>query len=187
MATATQLRNGIDVGQLVGTIDLIRESPALAMFKFRAHTDWINGGHSHTQIKGFYGAGSEDTSRASPLVLEGDEPPVLLGTNAGPNAVEAVLHALASCLSVGFIYNAAAQGIDVKKLEFDLEGDLDLHAFLGLSDRVRPGYQSIRVSYRVESDAPRDKVEALCKYVQKTSPVLDILRNPVPVAVELRD
>ena len=145
MSTAAQITNGIDVDQLIGTINLIKENPSLAQFKFRAHTDWIHGGHSRTQIKGFYGAGGEDTSRATPLILEGDEPPVLLGANAGPNAVEAVLHALASCLSVGFIYNAAAQGNKVDKLDFDLEGDLDLHAFLGLSDRVRPGYQAIRV------------------------------------------
>lgn len=187
MSSAPQITNGVNVDQLIGTINLIKENPALAQFRFRAHTDWINGGHSRTQIQGFYGAGSEDTSRTTPLILEGDEPPVLLGTNAGANAVEAVLHALASCLSVGFIYNAAAQGIEVKKLSFDLEGDLDLHAFLGLSDQVRPGYQAIRLSYRVQSDAPREKLEALCAYVQKTSPVLDILRNPVPVSIELLD
>jgi hypothetical protein len=52
---------------------------------------------------------------------------------------------------------------------------------------VRPGYRAIRLSYRVQSDAPRDKLEALCEYVQKTSPVLDIIRNPVPVSIELQD
>jgi hypothetical protein len=36
---------------------------------------------------------------------------------------------------VGFIYNAAAQGIKVDKLDFSLEGDIDLHGFLGLSDK----------------------------------------------------
>ena len=60
-----------------------------------------------------------------------------------------------------------------------------MHAFLGLSDRVRPGYQLIRLSYRVQSDAPREDLEALCEYVQKTSPVLDIIRNPVPVSIEM--
>jgi uncharacterized OsmC-like protein len=187
MSTATPLTNGVNVEQLVGTINLIKENPGLAQFTFRAHTDWINGGHSRTLIRSFYGAGKEDTSRAEPFVLEGDEPPVLLGGNAGPNAVEAVLHALSSCLAVGFIYNAAAQGVQVEKLEFELEGDLDLHAFLGLSEQVRPGYEAIRVSYRVQSDAPREKLEALCEYVQKTSPVLDIIRNPVPVSIELRN
>lgn len=178
--------NGVNVDQLVGTINAIKANPDLARFKFRAKNEWVGGGHSRTSIQSFYGAGQEDSSRDKPFVLEGDEPPVLLGANAGPNAVEAVLHALASCLAVGFIYNAAAQGINVESLSFDLEGDLDLHAFLGLSDQVRPGYENIRLSYRVKSDAPREKIVALCDYVQKTSPVLDIIRNPVPVTVRLQ-
>jgi uncharacterized OsmC-like protein len=99
--------------------------------------------------------------------------------------VETVLHALASCLAVGFVYNAAAQGIGVESLDFELEGELDLHAFLGLSKEKRPGFQAIRARYRVQADAPREKIEELCSYVQRTSPVMDILRNPVPVSVEL--
>jgi uncharacterized OsmC-like protein len=181
------LINGVNVDQLVTTVNAIQQNPDLARFQFRAHNEWSEGGHSRTTIQGFYGAGQEDTSRSQPLILEGDEPPVLLGSNAGPNAVEAVLHALASCLAVGFIYNAAAQGIHVESLGFDLEGDLDLRAFLGLSEAVRPGYESIRLTYRVKSDAPREKLVELCNYVQKTSPVLDIIRNPVPVTISLED
>jgi uncharacterized OsmC-like protein len=181
------LINGVNVDQLVGTVNAIKQNPDLARFQFRAHNEWLEGGHSRTFIQGFYGAGQEDTSRTKPFVLEGDEPPVLLGDNVGPNAVEVVLHALASCLSVGFVYNAAAQGINIESLEFELEGDLDLHAFLGLSDQVRPGYENIRLSYRVKSNAPREKIVALCEYVQKTSPVLDIIRNPVPVTISLKN
>ena len=179
--------NGVNVDQLVGTVNAIKENPELAKFRFRSETEWISGGHSRTTIQSFYGAGSEDTSRMQPLILEGDEPPILLGQNAGANAVEAVLHALASCLGVGFIYNAAARGIRVEKLDFSLEGDLDLHTFLGLSDTRRPGYENIRVSYRVRADAPHEKLEELCDYVQRTSPVLDIIRNPVPVTITLED
>jgi len=185
--TTQTMRNGIDVTQLVDTIEAIKKQPDLAKFQFRSHTTWEGGGRSRTQIKGFYGAGQEDTSREAPIELVGDEPPVLLGQNAGANAVEAVLHALASCLSVGFVYNAAAMGIEVSSLDFDLEGDLDLRAFLGLTDEVRPGYSGIRLTYRVTADAPREKLEELCEYVQRTSPVLDIIRNPVPVTVELAD
>lgn len=183
---ATQV-NGVNVDQLVATVNAIQENPGIARFQFRAQNDWVSGGHSRTTIQGFYGAGQEDTSRAEPFVLDGDEPPVLLGSNAGPNAVEAVLHALASCLAVGFVYNAAAQGINVESLSFDLEGDLDLRAFLGLSQDVRPGFENIRLTYRVKSDAPRERIEALCAYVQNTSPVLDIIRKPVPVSITLAD
>ncbi|HSM72329.1 MAG TPA: OsmC family protein [Anaerolineales bacterium] len=187
---ATQIENklnGVNLDQLIGTVKAIQETPELARFQFRAHNEWINGGHSRTEIQGFYGANTEDVSRTEPFVLEGDEPPVLLGENHGPNAVEAVLHALASCLAVGFIYNAAVQGITVESLEFDIEGELDLHAFLGLSEDVRPGYGNIEIKYRVKADAPREKLIELCNYVKKTSPVLDIVRNPVPVNVSLVD
>ena len=179
--------NGVNVDQLGSTIEAIKENPGLAEFRFRANTEWIEGAHTRTRIQGFYGAGEEDTSRAEAFYIEGDEPPVLLGTNAGPNAVEAVLHALSSCLAVGFVYNAAAQDIRVDALDFELEGELDLHAFLGISDEERPGYKGIELTYRVESDAPREKIVELCDYVQRTSPVLDVLRNPVPVSVKLAE
>lgn len=177
--------NGVNVDQLVETINAIKNQPELAKFKFRATNQWIEGGHSQTKIKSFYGAGQEDTSRTQPFVLEGDEPPVLLGENRAPNAVETVLHALASCIGVGFIYNAAAQGIKVEELEMNLEGDLDLHAFLGLSDQKRPGYEKIELTYNVKADASEEKIKELCGYVQKTSPVLDIIRNSVPVSVKM--
>ncbi len=187
MNTATQptTLNGVNVSQLQATAGAIKENPDLARFRFRATTQWKGGGRSETRIQGFYGAGEEDSSRKEPFVLVGDEPPVLLGENAGANAVETVLHALTSCLTVGFVYNAAAKGIRVDALDFEVEGDLDLRSFLGLSDEERPGYQGIRVTYHPATDASRDEVVELCEYVQKTSPVLDILRNPVPVEVKL--
>lgn len=184
MAVQTNL-NGVNVDQLVDTIDLIKNQPELAKFKFRATTEWMGGGHSRTKIHSFYGAGQEDTSRSKPFVLEGDEPPVLLGENNGPNAVETLLHALTSCISIGFIYNAAAQGIEVEELKFNVEGDIDLQNFLGLSDEVRPGYENIRLTYKVKADAPEEKLKELCDYVQRTSPVLDVIRNPVPVSVNM--
>ena len=184
MITQTSL-NGVNVDQLMETINAIKEQPEIAKFKFRASNQWVDGGYSRTSIQSFYGAGQEDNSREKPFVLEGDEPPVLLGENRAPNAVETVLHALASCISVGFIYNAAAQDIAVEKLEMNLEGDVDLHAFLGLSDNVRPGYENIRLTYKVKADAPDEKLTELCEYVQKTSPVLDIIRNPVKVSIKM--
>ncbi|NEE00674.1 OsmC family protein [Phytoactinopolyspora halotolerans] len=184
MSTTTQeTHNGVNVTQLVETVGAIQNDPELATFRFRATNTWLGGGHSRTSIDGFWGAGQEDASRQEPFTLDGDEPPVLLGSNHAPNAVEAVLHALASCLSVGFVYNAAAKGIEVRSLDFELEGELDLHGFLGLSEDTRAGYQNITVTYRVDADASPEQIDELCGYVQRTSPVLDIIRNPVQVTV----
>lgn len=183
--TAPAITNGVNVTQLIDTIGLIKETPSLARFTFRAETTWEEGGKSRTTIDGYYGAG-QDAKHAKPLEIRGDEPPVLLGSDTAPNAVEAILHAIGSCVAVGFAYNAAAQGIAIQELRFRSEGDLDLHAFLGLSDTQRPGFERIRFDVWVKADAPREKLEELCAYVQRTSPVLDIVRNPVPVTVTLR-
>lgn len=182
----TNVMNGVDVEQLLGTIEAIKNKPELARFNFRAKTTWINGGHSRTTIQSFYGAGQEDSSRSEPFVLEGDEPPVLLGANKGPNAVEMVLAGLASCLTVGMVYNAAARGLKIERLEFELDGDVDLHSFLGLSDAVRAGYQKIRLTCSLQSDASDSELSELLEHVKNTSPVLDIISNPVAVEVQLK-
>ncbi len=185
MATVT-VRNGINVDQLVGTIGAIRQDPKLATMTFRADTKWLMGTHSKTEIGPFAHAGKEDDSRQpAQFVLDGDEPPVLLGGNAGPNAVELCLAALGFCYAVGYAANAAARGIELSELSYQLEGDIDLHAFLGL-ERGRPGFTEIRCRGRVKSpNASLQQLEELCQYVQDTSPVRDILANAVPVKTDL--
>lgn len=185
MATQQKV-NGVNVDQLVETINLVKGNPDLARFEFRTSSNWEGGGRCVTTIDSFYGAGSEQQHERT-HTLVGDEPAVLIGDDTGPNAVETVLASLASCLAVGYAYNAAAQGIELESLSFEVDGQLDLHAFLGLRDDVRPGYESIRVRWRAKSPASREQLVELCEYVQRTSPVLDIIANRVPVSVELVD
>lgn len=178
--------NGVNVDQLVQTINLVKDNPDLAWFEFRTRSEWEGGGRSVTTIDSFYGAGSEHQHERT-HTLVGDEPAVLVGNDTGPNAVETVLASLASCLAVGYAYNAAAQGIELEDLSFEVEGQLDLHAFLGLRDDTRPGYNAIQVRWRAKSPASRSQLLELCEYVQRTSPVLDIITNRVPVSVEYVD
>ncbi|MGZ4343876.1 MAG: OsmC family protein [Solirubrobacteraceae bacterium] len=176
--------NGVDVDRLFGTIDHISAEPTLARFQFRARNQWIDGGHNRTTIKGFYGAGHEDTSRTEPFVLAADEPPILLGENQAPNAPEYLLHALAACLTGTLVYHAAARGIALDGLESTIEGDVDLRGFLGLDEGVRPGYQQIRVSFKATGDFDDDQLDELASLV-RYSPVRDIVSNPVPVAIDV--
>lgn len=185
MATVN-VTNGVNVNQLVETINAVKQDPRLARFQFRASSRWEGGGRCVSTVESLYGAGSEH-QHIELHTLHGDEPAVLLGSDTGPNAVETVLAALASCLAVGFAYNAAAQGIEIEEMTFDLDGDLDLHAFLGLGDTPRAGYENIWVRCRIKSSAGPEQIAALSEYVQRTSPVLDIIRNPVPVSVEIAD
>jgi uncharacterized OsmC-like protein len=173
--------NGVDVARLGQTVQAVRQNPTLGTSQFRAINRWISGGHNRSTIKGFYGAGQEDTTRTKPFVLDADEPPVLLGNDQGANPVEFVLHALAACLTTSLVYHAAARGIQIESIESSLEGDLDLQGFLGLSEQVRRGYKQIRASFTIKSDASAEQLEALTKF----SPVYDIVSNPVQVSIQI--
>lgn len=177
--------NGVNIDHLAETVQSIKANPELARFKFRASTKWLGGAQTETRIQGFYGAGREDTSRRRAFILAADEPHSLLGTNRAPNAAETFLHSIASCLATGFAYRAASENVRIDSLDFKIEGEIDLRGFLGVSSAVRPGYQMIRIHCKVRCDASREKVAEISDYVQKTSPLLDMLKFPVSFSVEL--
>jgi uncharacterized OsmC-like protein len=184
MAESSRL-NGINTQALRKSIQEIERNPGTAVFTFRAKSTWLGGTHCRTAIKSFLAAGKEDTSRRAPFVLEGDEPGVLLGDDNGPNATEALLHALGACLSVTLMYHAALRGVRIDSLDIELDGDLDLRGILGLSDKVRNGFENIRVVFRVGSDAPRASIEELCRLAQSYSPVADTVLHPTPISARV--
>ena len=176
-----EIRNGVDVTALGEVLEAVQGDPEIAKFQFRAKNKWLGGGHNRSEIKSFYGACQEDSTRTEPFILDNAEPPVLLGKDQGANPVEYVLHALAGCMTTTMVYHAAAQGITIESVETELEGDLDLHGFLRLDEKVRNGYENIRVNFKVKSDATEEQLAELARM----SPVFDIVSNPVAVSVKL--
>ena len=184
---ATRIRNGVNVDQMYGTLDAIKAQPSLGKFQFRATNRWIDGAHNRTTIKDLYGAGQEDRSRAAAFEIDAGEPAVLLGRDTGPNPAESLLHALAACLTTSIVYIAAARGVELQEVESTLEGDMDVRGALGLSDEVRNGYEAVRVTFKVKSDAPPEKVREVVERAQARSAVFDIVSHGVPVHVSLAD
>lgn len=180
----TKKVNGIDVEQLFTTIDMIKEKPEIAHFKFRATNTWVDGTHNRGTVKDFYGALEEDNSRAS-MVFEIDEPPVLCGLNLGANPVEYLLVALSGCLTTSLVAHAAARGIAIKKVSSRYEGELDLQGFLGVSEAVPVGYKNIRVYFKIDADVSEEQKAELILMAQKYSPVFNSIAKPVPVDVRL--
>ena len=185
--TAPTTTNGVDTREFSKVIGSIEADPSLGACRFRARNRWVDGALNRVEIQGFYAAGGEDTSRKAPFINDNDEPPLLLGENRGPNPVEYLLTGLSGCLTTTLVYYAAMMGIELESVESELEGDLDLRGLLDLDDTVRPGYREIRVTFRIESNAPREKLEELVGIAQRFSPVCDTVTSPVNVAVRLAD
>ena len=66
MITTANVKNGVNVDQLVETIGAVQQNPELAKFEFRAKNNWIDGGHCVSSIKSFYGVGQEDGQEVAP-------------------------------------------------------------------------------------------------------------------------
>lgn len=184
MTTQTIL-NGVNAEELKDCIDTISSDHSLGKYQFRAINKWISGAQCQTSIRDFTAAGNEYTDRQRTHQLIGDEPVALLGDDAGPNATEALLHALAACLNTTFIFHATAQGVKVEQLEFCLEGNIDINGLLGLDANVRNGFQEIKITCKVKADAPLEKIEQLVQTAQDRSPVFDCVIHEVPVTVTL--
>ena len=184
MTTTTQTKavNGVDVDALFETIEAVKATPAIAKFKFRLNNKWMDGGHNRSTINTYYGAG-EEGSRTEPFVLDADEPPVLLGNDQGPNPVEYLLKGLAACVVTSMVYHAAARGIEIEEVELFVEGKIDLRGFLNIDDRVRNGYESIRMSFKVKADVSDEELEQLIEMGPRFSPVFDSVTKGVPVEV----
>jgi uncharacterized OsmC-like protein len=183
--TATPaLINGLDVDAATATIAAIKADKSLARFQFRARNSWINGGENRSVIRDFYGAGTEDTSRAMSFEFTNGEPPVLLGNNEGANPVEFLLHALAGCVTTTIVLHAMARGIAIRELSTELAGDLDLRGLLGLDDSISPGYEQIRIRMHVKADCTDQALDDLLNYAQQHSPVCSTVCRPVPVVIE---
>lgn len=176
--------NGVNVTALFGTIEAVKQDPVIAEFEFRANNKWFTAGHNRTTVQDFYGVKKVHTHEKS-FELDADEPPVLLGTDKGPNPVEYLLTALAACVTTSLVYHAAAKGIEIRGVKSRLEGDLDLRGFLGLSKDVPVGYKQIRMYFIIDADISDDEKKELVRMGKKYSPVLNTVFNATPVSAEL--
>jgi uncharacterized OsmC-like protein len=185
MTTETKApRNGVDTPNLLGTINVVAGQPELAKFQFRATNRWINGTHSQSTMTGFSGAGGEHEHKEV-FTADSDHPAVLVGADEGPSPVEWVLHGLAGCLTAGIANIAAVRGVTLESVESTVEGNIDLRGILGLSDEVRNGYENIRVSFKIEGDAPEEKLQQIVEQSRSRSAVFDIVSNGVPVSIDV--
>jgi len=172
--------NGVNVTRLGQTIEAIRQKPELAQFKFRARNQWKLGAHNVATISDFYGT-CQELKHKAPFVLDADEPPVLLGADAGASAGEYVLAALSACLTGTLAYHASARGLKIEDVQSEYEGDVDLRGFLDLDPKVRNGYREIRVKFKVKGDVD----EATVRELLSKSPIYDTLANPVRIKIQV--
>jgi uncharacterized OsmC-like protein len=170
MSTTAQV-NDVNIAAVTGLAAKIQSEPDVAQTRWQARVTWNGAFRSESVVRDFAPVAS-------------DEPASLGGSDTAPNPVEQLLGALGNCLAVGYAANATVAGIEIKDLSIELEGDLDLRTFLGLTDD-NAGYSAIRATVHLDADATDDQLADLHAKVTGTSPVGHTLSRPVPLDIRL--
>ena len=97
-----------------------------------------------------------------------------------------LLEALAACAGVTIRAVATAIGVDIRNGDVHAEGDLDFRGTLGVSKEVPVGFQRIRLSFDLDTDATEEQLVSLMRLTERYCVVYQTLRGSVAIDVSHR-
>jgi uncharacterized OsmC-like protein len=105
------------------------------------------------------------------------------GTGKQACAAEMMLDALVACAGVTMAAVATHLGIAIDAGTAKGEGDLDLRGTLGVSDDVPVGFQSIRVSFTLDTTATEEQLKTLLRLTEQYCVVSQTLAKPPTMSI----
>lgn len=116
-------------------------------------------------------------------VMEAGLHPSTGGDGAKACSAEVLLQALIGCAGVTLKAVATAMNIPIRGGVIRAEGDVDFRGTLGVSKEVPVGFAAIRLTFDLDTDAPREQLDTLIKLTKRYCVVYQTLVNP-PVLTE---
>ena len=168
--------NGLDLAALGAVVETVEADAAQALARFEVTTRWAGQTRSESEVEAF-NLGGERIARSHKIVA--DEPLELLGSDSAPNPQELLMSAVNACMMVGYVAGASLKGIDLDFVEIRTKGTLDLRGFLGLDDKVPPGYEAIDYEVRIKGNGSIEQFEEIHQTVMKTSPNYFNISRPI--------
>ncbi|HET7390098.1 MAG TPA: OsmC family protein [Nitrososphaeraceae archaeon] len=155
----------------------MRNQPEMAKATFYVKSEW-NGGFSVTSSSKGFPSGGQNIERNTEYTVQYDFPNRLSGEDRGPTVCEVCMGSLAACLTQTIVAHASSRGIMIDSINIDVEGDVDLRGFTGISNDVRPGAQQFRVNMNIKSNtASKEQINELRGIAKRFSPAFDTLTN----------
>jgi len=114
-----------------------------------------------------------------------DQPEALGGTNSGPSPLDYVFVALGGCLVTIAKIVAGQKKINLRSVDVEVSGDINLAVLRGQEKDTRAGFQNINAKVTVDADLTLEEKKAFIEEVDKRCPVSDNLMNTTSVNVEV--
>jgi uncharacterized OsmC-like protein len=97
-----------------------------------------------------------------------------------------LLEALVACAGVTLKAVATAIDLPLKSAHVYAEGDLDFRGTLGVDKGAKVGFETIRLRFEVDTDAPQDKVDQLLKLTERYCVVFQTLNTKPELSATLK-
>ena len=112
--------------------------------------------------------------------------PATGGTGLELCSGDMLLEALVACAGVTLKAVATALDIALRSGTVSAEGDLDFRGTLGVAKEVPVGFAQIRLAFKLDTDAPDEKLDQLLKLTERYCVVYQTIRNGPAVALTLQ-
>jgi uncharacterized OsmC-like protein len=103
--------------------------------------------------------------------------PATGGSGAELCSGDMLLEALVACAGVTLKAVATAIGVPMRSAHVFAEGDLDFRGTLGVDKTAKVGFDTIRLRFEVDTDAPQDKLDQLLKLTERYCVVFQTLNS----------
>jgi len=114
-----------------------------------------------------------------------DQPEAMGGKNEGPSPLDYVFVSLASCLiTIGKIV-ASQRKIELRGIEVEVSGDLNLEVLRGQEKNERAGFTSMVANVKIDADMTDEEKKEFLEEVDRRCPISDNLAHTTPVEVKL--
>jgi uncharacterized OsmC-like protein len=130
--------NGVNTQILSTVYNSMQNQPEMAKATFSVKSEWNGGFNVTSTFKGFR-IGGQNIERNTEYRTQYDFPNQLSGEGRRPTVCESCMGSLAACLTQTIVAHATSRGIQIDSINIDVEGDVDLRGFTGISNDVRPG------------------------------------------------
>jgi uncharacterized OsmC-like protein len=133
--------------------------------------------------RGQIGEGITCSVRTGQALVKAGLHPATGGSGAFACSGDMLLEALAACAGVTLSAVATAIGVDIRGGAVSIEGDLDFRGTLGVLKEAPVGFQSIRLTFELETDATEEQLDTLTRLTERYCVVYQTLRQPPSIRV----
>lgn len=134
-------------------------------------------------------SGSANTNEQ--FVVTSDNHEIKIGANPNnenlnaPSPIAFLLAGYAGCINAIGVLVAKELNLNLKALQIDIKGEINVDKFIGKTTNERAGFKSIEVFIRPDIDATHGELTNWLNLIEQRCPVGDNLKFETPVYVNL--